>query len=390
MKQVYSMILMLIVLLACSSPEKLLQKGNYDALIDKSIKKIIKDPNSSEDVELLDKAYKLANQQDIERINYLKLENNPNSWDEVLSLYARLKDRQTKVRKVLPLKLHGRTINYEFVDYDREMVEAKRKAAEYFYTHGKSLMQNNSKESFRQAYYELNKANNYSGGAYPDIDQLITEARFNGTSRVLVSAINNSQLRLPQDFMENLLALNSTGLNSEWVEYHFRPLDENIDFDFYVDINLQIIDVSPEIVRDSDRQFKKKVEDGFNYALDARGNVMKDSTGNDIKIPKYKELSCTVIDKTQEKSVTLKGEVETISSNPKRVISKDPISATTQFRHVSARAVGDLDALDTETRKLVETKEIPFPDDMTMVYDTSEGLKQAIMDVIRRNRQYIR
>ena len=390
MRQVYIAILTLLMLFACSSPEKLLQKGNYDALIDKSIKKIIKDPTSEEDIELLDKAYNLANQQNIERINYLKLENNPNNWDEVLSLYSLLKDRQTKVRKVLPLKLHGRTINYEYVDYDRDMVEAKRKAAEYFYSHGKSLIQNNNKESFRQAYYELNKANDYSGGTYSDLDQLIAEARFNGISRVLVSAINNTQLKLPEDFMENLLALNTTGLNSEWVEYHFRPLDENIDFDYFIDINLQIIDVSPESVKDSDRQFKKKVEDGFNYALDARGNVMKDSAGNDIKIPKYKELTCTVIDKVQEKAVTLKGEVETISSNPKRVISKDPVSATTEFRHASARAVGDLDALDDETRKLIDTKEIPFPDDITMVYDTSEGLKQAITDVIRKNRQYVK
>ena len=389
MKQIYAGLLIAAVFFSCSSPEKLLQRGNYDGLIDKSIKKIIKDPNSQEDIELLDKAYKLANDRDLDRVKYLKLEGNPNSWDEVLMLYSSLKARQSKVQKVLPLNLHGRTIAYQFIDYDAEMVEAKRKAAEYFYSHGKSLMENQTKDSYRQAYVELNKASGYSGGAFPDLDQMIDEARYMGMSRVLVSVINSTPLRLPEDFMENLLAINTYGLNSEWVEYHFKPLDQETVFDYYVDINLQIIDVSPEQVDENDRLVKRKVEDGFEYALDSRGNVMKDTAGNDIKIPKYKELSCTVIEKIQNKSVTLKGEVEVISANPKRLISKDPISATTQFEHTSARAVGDIEALDKETQKAVGVEEVPFPDDITMIYDTSEALKQAISDVIRNKRQYI-
>jgi hypothetical protein len=79
-----------------------------------------------------------------------------------------------------------------------------------------------------------------------------------------------------------------------------------------------------------------------------------------------------------------------VSANPKRLISKDPISATTQFQHKSASAVGDIEALSAEDKKAVGVEEIPFPDDITMIYDTSEGLKQAITDVIRNKRQYIR
>lgn len=389
MKYFYLSLLVTAVLFACSSPEKLLQRGNYDALIDKSIKKIIKDPNSQEDVELLDKSYKLANDRDQDRIKYLKLEGNPDSWDEILSLYSRLKDRQSKVRKVLPLNLRGRTITYNYIDYDAQIVEAKHKAAEYYYNHGKALMDNQTKESYRQAYDELNRAGDYSGGTFPDLDKMIDDARYLGISRVLVSVINSTPIQLPEDFMENLLAINTTGLNSQWVEYHFKPLDRETEFDYYIDINLQIIDVSPENVTEDDRLVKRKVEDGFNYALDSRGNVMKDSAGNDIKIPKYKELQCTVIEKVQDKSVTLKGEIEVMSSNPKRLISKDPVSATTQFQHKSARAVGDIEALDQETKNEVSVKEIPFPDDITMIYDTSEGLKKAITDVIRSKRQYI-
>ena len=389
MKKIYLCLIISAVLFSCSSPEKLLSRGNYDGVINKSIKKIIKNPRKENNVELLDKAYKLANERDLDRIKYLTREGNPNSWDEVLMLYSGLKDRQTRVRKVLPLNLYGRTINYEFIDYDAQMIDAKRNAAEYFYNHGKELMENKTKDAYRQAYVELSKADNYSGGAFPDLAQMIDEARYAGISRVLVSVMNSTNLRLPEDFMENLLAINTYGLNSEWVEYHFKPLDQETNFDYYVDINLQIIDVSPERINENDRLIKKKVQDGFEYVLDSRGNVMKDSAGNDIKVPKYKELSCTVIEKEQQKFVTLKGEIEVISDNPKRLISKDPISATTEFHHVSARAVGDIEALDEKTKKAVGVNEVPFPDDITMIYDTSEALKNAISNVIRSKRRYI-
>lgn len=389
MKKIHLCLIISAVLFSCSSPEKLLSRGNYDGVINRSIKKIIKNPRKEKNVELLDKAYKLANERDLDRVKYLTLEGNPNSWDEVLMLYSRLKDRQTRVRKVLPLNLHGSTINYQFIDYDAQMIDAKRNAAEYFYNHGKELMENKTKDSYRQAYVELSKADNYSGGAFPDIAQMIDEARYAGISRVLVSVINSTNLRLPEDFMENLLAINTYGLNSEWLEYHFKPLDQETNFDYYIDINLQIIDVSPERINENDRLIKKKVQDGFEYVLDSRGNVMKDSAGNDIKVPKYKELSCTVIEKEQQKTVTLKGEIEVISDNPKRLISKDPVAATTEFHHVSARAVGDIEALDEKTRKAVGVNEVPFPDDITMIYDTSEALKNAISNVIRSKRRYI-
>ncbi|MBN2612426.1 MAG: hypothetical protein JXB00_12785 [Bacteroidales bacterium] len=390
MKKIYTGFFLAVFVVACSSPEKLLQRGDYDGLIDKSVKKLIKDPNSSEDAELLDKAYKLANERDLERIKYLTIENNPNSWDEILSRYSSLKYRQEKVRKVLPLKLRGRSVNYEYIDYDSQIVNAKRKAAEYFYDHGKALMANNNKESYRQANAELSRAATYSGGSFPDLDRLIEESRYKGISRVLISVINSTRIRLPEDFIDNLIAINTTGLNSEWVEYHFKPLDNETVFDYYLDVNLQIVDVSPERVTDSDRLVKKTVQDGFNYALDSRGNVMKDTAGNDIKIPKYKDLTCTVIERIQTKTVTLKGEVELISNNPKRAISKDPIMATTRFEHRSGRAIGDLEALDEETLKAVSVKPLPFPDDITMIYDTSEALKKSITDVIRARRMNIR
>ncbi|UCH15382.1 MAG: hypothetical protein JSV22_05300, partial [Bacteroidales bacterium] len=373
MKALTYLLLVFLIISGCTSTKKLMTRGNYDKVIDKSVKKLIKNPGSEKDAINLDRAYKLANERDLERINYLKIEGNPDTWDEVFRRYSILKSRQEKVKKVLPLNIRGESINYEIIDYNAKIVESKTKAADYYYEHGKKLMENNTKESYRQAYYELRKAGDYTGGSFQDIDNLISKAKYNGISRVLVNSVNNTHLRLSQEFMDNLLSFNSSGLNSEWVEYHLKPLDRSIEYDYYVDINLQIIDVSPEMIHTKDYIEEKTVEDGFEYVLDRRGNVMKDSLGNDIKVKKYKDLTCTIIERLQEKSVNIKGEIEIVSTNPRRLISKEPVAASTYFEHLTARAVGDIEALKPETRKLLENEPVPFPDDFAMIYDCSEA-----------------
>jgi len=305
MKTLIYLLLILLIISGCTSTKKLLSRGHYDKVINKSVKKLIKNPGSEKDAINLDRAYKLANDRDLERINYLKMEGNPDTWDEIFQRYSILKSRQDRVKKVLPLNIGGESVNYEFIDYNAKIVEAKTKAADYYYVHGKQLMENKNKESYRQAYYEFRKAKDYKGASYQDIDDYISQARYNGISRVLVYTANSTHLRLSQEFMDNLLSFNSNGLNSEWVEYHLEHMDRDIEYDYNIEINLQIIDVSPEMIKTKEYIEKRTVEDGFEYVLDKNGNVMKDSLGNDIKVKKYKDLVCTIIERLQEKSVNI-------------------------------------------------------------------------------------
>jgi hypothetical protein len=391
MKNNFFVIFIIIFILAqCSSSEKLLRKGNYDALINKAVKNLIKNPSSEEDAIMLDKAYNLANQRDIERINYLRIENNPQSYEEIYRLYSILNNRQNTVRKVLPIKIGGRTIQYDYVDYNSLMAEAKANAADYFYQNAKRLMNNNTKESYRQAYNEFIKAKNYRGSVYPDIDNLINEARYLGISRVLLGVVNNTIYKLPDEFLENLITIDTRELNSNWVEYHVRKIDRNTQYDYYVDVVLKMIEISPDIVNQKDRIEKKTIDDGFSYVLDSRGNVMKDSLGNDIKVKKYKDISCTIIETHKEKHCTIKGDIEIVSVNPNQLLKKIPVAASSHFDNISARAVGDLNAVNPETKRLLQIKPLPFPDDFSLINDCAETLRMAIHDALINNRSIIR
>lgn len=367
-----------------------MQQGDYDGVIDKTVKKLIKDPSDQDDIKALDRAYKLANERDLARIKLLKTENNPAGYDEIFRRYESLRFRQQKVRTVLPLQMGGRTINYDYIDYDAELVSAKKSAAEYYYQHGKELLQNPDKESARTAHHELSLARDYSGDAYPDLNDLLLEARERGVSRVIVEVQNSERIMVSPEFRDELLTFNTSGLSNEWVEYHFRHLNQNINYDYAIVVNLLDILVSPEEVKTEDKIYRKEIEDGFDYVLDQNGNVMKDSTGNDIKIPKYKTLQSTLIETFQRKTLTIRGQVEIIQLSPsEKLLIKEPVAAENVFQHSSARAVGDKGALDQAALQKLENEYIPFPPDVEMIFSTAETLKPAIRNAIYRNRRYI-
>ena len=373
----------------CGSTTKSLQQGNYDAVVNKTVKKLIKKPNADDAAEM-DRAYRLANERDWERIKYLKTENNPDNYDEIFSRYNMLKERQRQVRTVTPLTVEGTTYSYDYVDYDAEMIASKRKAADFFYNNGKGLLDNAlQKGDYRDAYYQLVKASEYSGGQFENIDALIYDARMKGMSRVIVEVNNLSPLQLPPMVEEDLISFDTRGLGNEWVEYHFKHVDEDAIYDYAVLVKLMSILVSPDDVKDTDQIFKKNISNGFEYVLDANGNVMEDTAGNDIKVQKFKEITCTLIETRQFKTVEIRGEVEILSMNPDRLIQKEPFGASNQFEHSSARSIGDEGALTEEAFNMTQVEKLPFPTDVDMVMMCTETIKPAIRNAIYANRQYI-
>ena len=205
---------------------------------------------------------------------------------------------------MLPLKLSDQIIDYEYIDFDSEIILAKRKAADYFWNHANELMEKGDKESYRQAHYEFQKAKEYAGNI-SNINQLIKEAHWEGISRVFVSFENKTQLNLPDQFKNDLMDFGITDYNSEWVEFHTTNPNNNIYYDYFIIINLKKIEVTPEQVLQKDRMESKDIEDGWEYVLDENGNVVKDSEGNDVKVPKKLTISCTLIETHQYKAANL-------------------------------------------------------------------------------------
>jgi hypothetical protein len=389
MKRILPLVFILtLVLSGCGSSKKQLQKGNYDAAIAKAVKQLRKDPSDVKQIEILERSYQVANDQDNERIRFLKMEGRPNNWDDIYLIYQSLNNRQSLVKSVTPLNKNGKTIDFPYVDYMADMVAAKRKAADFYYAHGNELMKSGLKDSYRQAHNEFVRAKQYIGD-YEGIDNKIEDSKNLGMTRVFVSIQNISMIKFPKEFEQDLLALDLPSLNSEWVEYYTQNLNNDSLFDYYVDVRVRNVAVSPDQTLQKDTVIKREVDDGFAYVLDKKGNVMRDTLGNDIKVKKYKTIQCALVETVQLKACRIDGDVEVIQANPGKVLKKDPIFAESAFRNVSSRALGDIQALNADQLARTKTSPVPFPSDIEMVVRCSETLKMAIRGAIQNNKRYI-
>jgi hypothetical protein len=389
MKRIVPLIVVLTILLSgCGSSKKQLEKGNYDAAIQKAVKQLRKDKTDAKQIDILEQAYKVSNDQDNERVRMLKMEAKANDWDQIYLVYKALNDRQSLVRTVTPLNLKGRSVDFPYVDYMPEMINAKQKAADFYYAHGNELMKSGIKESYRQAFAEFIRAKEYVGD-YEGIDSKIQEAKIQGISRVFISIQNTSILKFPKEFEDDLLALDLPKLNSEWVEYHTQNLNDNTQYDYFVNVNVRNVAVSPDQSQHLDSVIKRDIEDGYSYVLDKKGNVMRDSLGNDIKQKKYKTVQCALVETIQTKACRIDGDVEVIQVNPNKVVKKDPISARSDFENISSRALGDLQALNAKQLERTKTSIVPFPNDIEMIMRCSQSLKLAIRGMIQNDRRYI-
>ncbi len=79
-----------IILSGCGSSKKQLEKGNYDAAIATAVKQLRKDPEDAKQASTLERSFKVVNDQDNERIKFLKMEGRPQNWDEIYLIYKRI------------------------------------------------------------------------------------------------------------------------------------------------------------------------------------------------------------------------------------------------------------------------------------------------------------
>ena len=387
MQKIIIFLVAAVFLFSCNTSQKELQRGNYELAFTRSLKKLQKDPNDPEQAEIFIVSYKKANQANIDRIEYLKLSGDDGALDEIYRLYEQLNRRQQRAETVLPLRAGGKTYDFEHVNYNQKLVEAKKNAAYFHYRRGAELLKTGDKESAKKAYMEFAAVKKYYPN-YQDVDKLQLEAREKGTTHVLLTPLNKTYSELPQNFLADLVDFSMQDLDDDWIRYYNRPQLDYFDYTIFISIVSAYI--SPDNMKEEKEKVSKKVKDGFQYVLDSKGNVMKDSLGNDIKVDKYKTITCTVIRKIQDKSAKIEARVEYQDNKTKRIIKTVPVEGSYSFHFVSASANGDLNALDENTRKSLGKSPKTFPTDEEMLQYVGIELKDKIREVLKANRRYIK
>jgi hypothetical protein len=364
---------------SCSSSSKLLQRGQYDLAINKSVKKLLKNPTKHKEIDVLDRAYKLANEQDKSVIDELRISGQPDIWEELFARYSRMRNRQDVVSR-LPRELLNQ-INYEKIDYNREIADAKNKAAAFYYANGTQLLKSGDRMSARKAYDQFLFIKKYFAN-YQDVEMKLQEALALGTNHVIFKIQNQARVALPKDFEDEILKISLSSLNRLWLEFD-NSYDKNIQYDYSIYLNLKQIEVSPEKVEVEKYKDPKMVPDGWEYVLDDKGNVRKDSLGNDMKVSKYKEINAYITLTKMDKRAIVRGSLDYVNNRTGQLLKTSPITTEFVFDYKSAIYAGEENALSDASKKLIKNKPMPFPPDLQMIYDTNEEIKRIAFEMVK-------
>jgi hypothetical protein len=381
---------LLMTFISCTSIEKLVDSGQYDKAIYISTNKLSgAKVKKVEYVKGLETAFKKATDRDMAFVEKLKNEGNPESWETILSVYATISNRQESIRPLLPLTdENGKKANFLFVNTNDLEKEAKEQTINFLYSSAKDFLQEarSTKDRIpaRKAYDALLRLKNYSA-RFMDVPQLEREARELGITKILVNVLNYSQAVFPAGLEDEILRLGFRDLDREWQKFDAYP-EKNREYDLGITLILSNVQVSPGAVSEKSFIEKKEIPDGFQYLLDEKGNVKKDTAGNDIKLPKNKVIEAQILEVFQSKSAGLSGRLEVVDLHTKGVRESRDINTVAIFENRAASFKGDERALTEDTKKRLGNRPAVFPTDAILLLEAARKLRPLVISELRKIR----
>ncbi|WP_430907796.1 hypothetical protein [Maribacter sp. 2-571] len=381
----------LLVMLSCGGVKKTQEAiniGDYGSAIDKSIRNLVENKTKKGNqpyVLLLEEAYQKNTERELQKIRFLKNDENPANFEAIYTGYEKLRSIQERVRPLLPLyvKEERRNAKFSFNNYENEILDAKDALSEYLYDNASGLLANGTnKQDFRKAHDDFQYLQEINPG-FEETPKRIQQAYAKGLDYVKVDMINDSDQIIPARLQEELLDFNTYGLDAKWIRYHTNHL-KDIDYDYQMQVALRNIVISPEQVNEKQIIKERQIKDGYTYVRDASGNAVRDSLGNRIKVDAFKTVRCDFYQFTQFKSAQVSGMVDFTDLKTQQQINSYPLSSEFIFEHVYANYDGDRRALDNELVALLKLAAVPFPTNEQMVYDAGEDLKQRLKRILVR------
>lgn len=267
MKKLLPLFIIISIIVGCKSSSKQLERGDYDAALQKAAKKIKRNPSKNADeVWVFNDAFNMATTRDNEAIVRLKRKGEPALWAKIYQTYLKMDKRQN-----LAISLPPVGIQFDEVDYTPELNNAKLKAAEYAYARGSQLLKIDNRFEARKAHARFLEVKRYEEH-YKDVDAKIAEAKFKGITNVYFQIEDNSKVVAPKGLIQEVKRINMDELNTTWRNYE-TYVDTNKTYHYSIFLNLNLIDVSPEEVNQNVYMESKKVEDGFDYVLEVIGSL---------------------------------------------------------------------------------------------------------------------
>lgn len=387
----FSTLFILLFLISCGVKQttNMLNSGDYDGAIENAVAGLRsnKDKKGKQVyIYLLEEAFAKAKERDLRDIKLLSKDANPRNFEKIYTTYVQLNNRQEKIRPILPLHLikENRNAIFPFEDYTDEIVSSKITLSKYLYDNAKALLMTKDKMTVRRAFDDLEYLDQINPG-YKDVAKLLDQAHALGTDYVNVSLKNETNMVIPYRLQNDLLDFSTNGMNDKWTVFHTNK-QKGITYDYGVVVNFRQINITPEQIKEKQFIKEKEIKDGVKTLLDARGNVVKDSLGNPIKVDKFKTIKIEIYEFTQFKAAQITAKVDYIDYSNNQLIQTFPLASEFVFENIYSTYRGDKRAADETYYTYFGRKAVPFPSNEQMVFDTGEDLKLKLKEIIYRNK----
>lgn len=375
---IYTLGLFLLIT-SCRTIEKLVEQGRYDDAIILATEKLAGKKNKkTKHVISLEEAFTKITQRDMDDISRLNNDVRSGNWDRVYEIAEVIENRQRRIEPFLPLiSKEGYEAQFNFVKTDIIKNEALTNAAEFHYSRGVTSTElfesTGVKKYIRDAYSSFiaadKRLDNYKG-----TQRLIVEAHEKGKVKIFVDVKNSSAAIIPQELDQEMREITLGGLNTLWKEFYTKE-ETGVEYDYTATLQLDNIELSPERESINTHTDTKKVKDGWKYKKNRDGTFAKDTSGNKIKVDKFKNVSAIVTEIRREKAALVTGTLQYFESESGELIKVKTISAENIFLDYASRYKGDSRALCVHDHKRLKERTLPFPEDYLMIIDTAEDLK---------------
>ena len=356
-----------IFLFSCKSAEKLYNKGRYDEAVMLAAKKLQKKPGNAELLNVLQDAYRFAVNGHESNIRNLANSNSDLRWEHIYSEYQQLQALYEAIRRSPSV--------YDIVqptDYSSYLATYKEEAGNARYERGLELMDQDNKQSYRQAYYEFQKALALKPGDL-SIKQKMQESYENAVTNVVIQPLNRFGYQYTNhDFdyrnfnYEILRYLNNN--KGQFVRYYSPSEARSGHLKTDNSVEMRFSDVNIGRYRDqrSTREVSKQV-------VSKEIIISKDSV-----VREYTTVKAKII--TTIRTINADGLLQaTVRDYYDRRIWNDTYRGEYSWTYSFATYTGDERALSDEDKKLINQREQWPP--------SNDEIIRIIMEEIQRKAQ---
>lgn len=362
--------ILLILVLACSTGKKALQKGDYFSAISKAVERLKSSPENKNATQVLSEGYPMTLEWTQEEMDLVLSANNSFKWEQAISLMEQVNQLSDQIRSTPA----ARKIISNPKSYTSELKMAYEKAAEERYNAGLAELEVNTRESARRAFDHFARANQFVNN-YNDVRQLMDKAKNLATLRVVVEAIpvNTQRYRLSSEFFYNQVFeyLNNQFQPTGFVSFYTSTQAEKAGLnnaDFIVDMEFFDFTVGNLVHSEKEENVEQTVK------VETR----------DTTRTTYKKYTAKL--KTFSDQVISGGNlrVKIIDNSTGKLMTDELVPGSFAWVNQYAIFVGDKEALNAAQLELTKRRALPLPAHQDLFIEFTKPIYSQVTQNLNR------